>query len=415
MMESETTGNRKKLTTDDYTIAIIYVKPIEMGAITAMVDEFHQPVELHINEKNEYTLGRIGNHNVAIVGPAKGKQGKVAITAVAARISYMFRNIKVGLLVGIGGGIPRPGTDKDVRLGDVVVGAPEYGDAIVQYDLGKQYTNRVENSRSLNKPPDILLRVVDRVNDEYRRAGLEDDFFGRHLKRFEQFPRIEEDYKRPKAADRLFDPLFEHDGTSCSEHNAYYEVKRKPRNPRLGDIKIHYGTILSGDMVIKSGKRRDEIASNYPNALCFEMEAAGVMDDLPCLVIRGICDYSDSHKNKEWQGYAAATAASYAREILLTMAERVGGDFGGGTCTGLPSRSATWPAAAYPSTTNNKNTTSQPLWGGDFFDSPLFTPPPSAGSQTPVRDLWGGDFFDGPQFTPPTSPGGTGVRKTYTY
>ncbi|KAF3144654.1 Ankyrin Repeat [Orbilia oligospora] len=152
MMEAGTTGNRRKLTADDYTIAIIYVKPIEMGAITAMVDEFHQPVELHINEKNEYTLGRIGSHNIAIVGPAKGKQGKVAITGVAARISYMFRNIKV-------------------------VGAPEYGDAIVQYDLGKQYTDRVENSRSLNKPPDILLRVVDSVNDEYRRAKLEDDFF----------------------------------------------------------------------------------------------------------------------------------------------------------------------------------------------------------------------------------------------
>ncbi|KAF3141945.1 Ankyrin Repeat [Orbilia oligospora] len=358
MMEAGTTGNRRKLTADDYTIAIIYVKPIEMGAITAMVDEFHQPVELHINEKNEYTLGRIGSHNIAIVGPAKGKQGKVAITGVAARISYMFRNIKVGLLVGIGGGIPRPDADKDVRLGDVVVGAPEYGDAIVQYDLGKQYTDRVENSRSLNKPPDILLRVVDSVNDEYRRAKLEDDFFRSHLKRFEQFPRIEEDYKRPKAADRLFNPLFEHDGSSCSEHHTYYEVKRKPRNPRLGDVKIHYGTILSGDMVIKSGKRRDEIASNYPNALCFEMEAAGVMDDLP---------------------------------------------------------SATWPTTANSSTTNNKNTTSQPLWGGDFFDSPLFTPPPSTGSQTPARALWGGDFFDGPQFTPPTSPGGTGVRKTYTY
>jgi nucleoside phosphorylase len=52
------------------------------------------------------------------------------------------------------------------------------------------------------------------------------------------------------------------------------------------------------------------------------MEAAGLMDVFPCLVIRGICDYSDSHKNKNWQEYAAATAASYAREILLTMTER---------------------------------------------------------------------------------------------
>jgi nucleoside phosphorylase len=46
------------------------------------------------------------------------------------------------------------------------------------------------------------------------------------------------------------------------------------------------------------------------------MEAAGPMDIIPCLPIRGICDYSDSHKNKEWQRYAAATAAAYARELI---------------------------------------------------------------------------------------------------
>ena len=46
------------------------------------------------------------------------------------------------------------------------------------------------------------------------------------------------------------------------------------------------------------------------------MEAAGLMDHFPCLVIRGICDYSDSHKNKRWQPYAAAVAAAYAKELL---------------------------------------------------------------------------------------------------
>ncbi|KAL3444390.1 hypothetical protein BJX65DRAFT_310973 [Aspergillus insuetus] len=47
------------------------------------------------------------------------------------------------------------------------------------------------------------------------------------------------------------------------------------------------------------------------------MEAAGLMNTYPCLVIRGICDYADSHKNKAWQGYAAATAAAFAKELLL--------------------------------------------------------------------------------------------------
>jgi hypothetical protein len=68
-------------------------------------------------------------------------------------------------------------------------------------------------------------------------------------------------------------------------------------------------------MVMRDGVARDEIAQPL-SALCFEMEAAGMMDNLQCLPIRGICDYSDSHKNKEWQNYAAATAAAYARELL---------------------------------------------------------------------------------------------------
>lgn len=48
-----------------------------------------------------------------------------------------------------------------------------------------------------------------------------------------------------------------------------------------------------------------------------DMKAAGLMNNYPCLVIRGICDYADSHKNKDWQGYAAAVAAAYAKELLF--------------------------------------------------------------------------------------------------
>jgi hypothetical protein len=78
---------------------------------------------------------------------------------------------------------------------------------------------------------------------------------------------------------------------------------------------IHYGNIASGDQVVKDGPTRDRIAG-AEGILCFEMEAAGLMDTFPCVVIRGVCDYADSHKNKRWQRYAAATAACYAKELL---------------------------------------------------------------------------------------------------
>lgn len=58
---------------------------------------------------------------------------------------------------------------------------------------------------------------------------------------------------------------------------------------------------------------------------CVEMEAAGLMNNYPCVVVRGICDYADSHKNKDWQGYAAAVAVAYAKELLLvTLVSYIG-------------------------------------------------------------------------------------------
>jgi nucleoside phosphorylase len=55
------------------------------------------------------------------------------------------------------------------------------------------------------------------------------------------------------------------------------------------------------------------------NILYFEMEAVRLVNHFLCLVIRGICDYSDSHKNKEWQGYVAMTAAVYAKDLLYQI------------------------------------------------------------------------------------------------
>lgn len=83
---------------------------------------------------------------------------------------------------------------------------------------------------------------------------------------------------------------------------------------------IHYGTIASGDQVIKDAIKRDEISQRFGGVLCFEMEAAGLVNRFPCLVVRGICDYCDSHKNKDWQPFAAAAAAAWTKELLRNIA-----------------------------------------------------------------------------------------------
>lgn len=80
---------------------------------------------------------------------------------------------------------------------------------------------------------------------------------------------------------------------------------------------MHYGLIASGNQVIKDAELRDLVDRNLGgNVLCVEMEAAGLMNIIPCIVIRGICDYADSKKNKDWQEYAASVAAASAKELL---------------------------------------------------------------------------------------------------
>jgi nucleoside phosphorylase len=107
----------------------------------------------------------------------------------------------------------------------------------------------------------------------------------------------------------------EEEGNHCINCDQSKIVRRKPR-----DVCVHYGLIASGNQVIKDAAFRDEINKRLGGkVLCFEMEAAGLMNDFPCIVIQGICDYADSHKNKDWQEYTAAVAAAFAKELLSVV------------------------------------------------------------------------------------------------
>jgi nucleoside phosphorylase len=138
----------------------------------------------------------------------------------------------------------------------------------------------------------------------------------------EKNPRLQQDYQRPPPdTDRLFQADFIHDPRGCAEFCAVNPTNLVPRRERTehdDNPAIHYGTIASANQLMKDAFIRNKLASGT-DVLCFEMEAAGLMNHFPCLVIRGICDYSDSHKNKEWQGYAALAAAAYAKDLLLQI------------------------------------------------------------------------------------------------
>ncbi|KAL4914794.1 nucleoside phosphorylase domain-containing protein [Aspergillus aurantiobrunneus] len=85
---------------------------------------------------------------------------------------------------------------------------------------------------------------------------------------------------------------------------------------------VHIGTVACANTVMKSAPHRDQLAQ-LEGVIGFEMEGAGVWDHLPCVIIKGVCDYADSHKNKIWQPYAAATGAAGAKAFLEHWTPRI--------------------------------------------------------------------------------------------
>ncbi|RGP79334.1 hypothetical protein FLONG3_2563 [Fusarium longipes] len=306
---------------DLYNIGWIAALPIERAAATALLTERHdEPEEFcqHQCDSNSYTWGRIGRHNIVIASLPAGVYGTTTTTFTAADLTHSFPNIRIGLLVGIGGGIPRP--DFDVRLGDVVVSQPDgTTGGVVQYDLHKKLVGNVlERKGSLNKPPPVLLNALAAMQAEH-----EFDFPqvpDLLQKMWDTNPRMREaktDFTHQGAKnDRLFEKDYNHvSGSTCDNCDPSKEVSRIHRDST--DPEIHYGVIASGNTLIKDAVTRDNLALDTGHkCLCVETMAAGLIDRFPCLVIIGICDYADSHTTDEWQRYAAATAAAVAVELL---------------------------------------------------------------------------------------------------
>ena len=310
----------------DYTIGwICAVKP-ELIAARAMLDEVHHDNLRAVDgDSNNYIFGSIGEHNVVIASLPSGTYGTNPAAVVASHMSRSFRSLSVGLLVGIGGGVPKlTGEDPaDIRLGDVVVSDPTYhAGGVIQYDLGKtnEGEQRPERTGTLDKPPVSIRSAVARLKmeHEFKNYSLEN-----HIDRMiRQYPHLAPKYKyQGEDNDILFEAEYRHQGrgTDCAE---CLKGRRVRRPHRQSCPQIHYGTIASGNQVVQDSVTRD-YWRDTEGVLCFEMEAAGLMDSFPCLVIRGICDYADSHKNSKWQPYAAATAAAYAKDLLLEIAPSV--------------------------------------------------------------------------------------------
>ncbi|KAB8068231.1 ankyrin repeat-containing domain protein [Aspergillus leporis] len=304
---------------NEFQIGWICALPIEAAAAKEMLDEnFGVLDEQDTTDSNIYTLGRIGKHHVVIACLPAGQYGNIAATTVANNMVRTFsKSLRVGLMVGVGGGIPS--TAHDIRLGDIVISCPTGTcGGVLQYDMGKVGVDGTfSRTGSLNSPPRALLTAINAM----RTAELTDEpcYPGYLQSAIRRTVRTRKTFARPvPQSDRLFQAKHDHPATvdNCDACLEEWEETRSEREDY--DPQTHYGIIASGNAVIKHGWTREELRLKT-DALCFEMEAAGLMLDFPCIVIRGICDYSDSHKNKLWQGYAALAAASYTKELLGYM------------------------------------------------------------------------------------------------
>jgi nucleoside phosphorylase len=344
---------------NDYTVGWICAISTEYVAAQAFLDEKHERPEYgSTNDNNDYTLGKVGKHNVVIAVLPDGEYGTSSAASVARDMLHSFPNVRIGLMIGIGGGAPS--RKHDIRLGDIVISASrdEKG-GVFQYDFSKTIQDQsFRQTGFLNQPPTVLRTAMSGLKAQYEIEGHQlEEAINRIL---EEKPRLRKKYKRPDpSSDRLYQSSVIHAEAinSIPEEKSRLRKKRKrsdPSSDRLhqssvirssndeancaaicGDNPsnlilrpertkdednpaIHYGLIASANQLMKNALVRDTLAAEE-DVLCFEMGAAGLMNHFPCLVIRGICDSSDSHKNKEWQGYAAMAAAAYAKDLLCRI------------------------------------------------------------------------------------------------
>lgn len=297
----------------DYKVAWIAPLEIEARAAIHLLDERYRG-RFPVDRGDDYVFqaGAMGGHNIVIATlPAGQEYGTGSAAALASQVKKFFPNLWFGLLVGVAAGLPDLShvPARDIRLGDVLVGLPVGESAgLVPYHLGKETEDGFQPLRlghSLATTEPIVRSAIGSIK-------LEAPYDTEKL-----LPYYEKIRNCEHTTGTFTDPGQDNDILYLACDNGQEKVvERSPRpNQAYQRTRVWYGPIGSGDKLLKNAQKRNELRDKY-GIIGLEMEAAGTMNRIPVGVIRGVCDYGDRHKNKDWQPYAAAMAASYARALL---------------------------------------------------------------------------------------------------
>ncbi|KAL5339617.1 Pfs domain protein [Aspergillus crustosus] len=322
---TSTTKTLRRLPCDAYTVGWLCALDNEIAVAKSLLDEKHAAPPIPYGDTNVYFTGRIGEHNVVIVNLVQ--TGTKASAFAVTHMLRTFQKIRFGLMVGIGGGAVDAsgthGTRKSTTatlLGDVVVSMPgQNHSGVLQYDKGTQRNGHFTTRSQMNSPGDTLVSAVAKLAQlhQHQRGNM-----ARHMQEAQSKLQAQglNHFRFPgRQYDLLFASKYAHPINAPRDCRACNRAALIHRNPitRQSPV-VHHGLIASGNSVVRDPQLRD-IMSRNQNVLCFEMEAAGLMNSLPCLVIKGISNYSDSHKSDIWQPYAALTAAAYAKDLLAMI------------------------------------------------------------------------------------------------
>jgi nucleoside phosphorylase len=328
---------------DDFKIAIICALPVECNAVEALLDKVYETDGFSygkaVGDLNAYTIGRLGNQDVVLA--YMPSMGNISAAMVASNLRFSFREIKVGIIVGVCGGVPKTPGGVQIFLGDVIIST-----SVIQIDFGWQYPNRIirkeEVEDTLGRANPEIQAFVGRVSGNLVQKRLQDKtgFFSAQIC-------AKDGFSRSAYPGLLNDVLYaanyrhKHQTRNChicdSCRNQDDEVCNIALESSCEDLgcdtidsnrsqmtstevqgakpSIHFGRMACSNRVMKSGQHRNRIAAEE-NVIGFEMESAGTWDSIPTLVIKSVCDYADSHKNKNFQPYAAATAAACTKAVL---------------------------------------------------------------------------------------------------
>ncbi|KAF4344586.1 kinesin light chain [Fusarium beomiforme] len=290
---------------EQYKVAWFAPLEIEAKVAISLLDEKHQG-HFPVSPGDDYIFipGAMGGHNIIVATlPAGQEYGTGSAAALASQLKKCFPNLWFGLLVGVAAGLPDLSQNRDIRLGDVLVGLPSGDSAgLIAYDLGKETENGFEllrhgHSQAVTEP--IVRSAIGNIKFQ---ALNESEAF---LPYFEKIADLQHATGTFADPGQHKDILYDDNGQAI----------QRPRRPTHQRTRVWYGSIGSGDKLLKRAEVRNKLRDKY-DIIGLEMEAAGITNRIPVGVIRGVCDYGDRHKNKNWQPYAAAMAASYARALL---------------------------------------------------------------------------------------------------